>query len=124
MAVKINTNITVYSKGVDMYTRGEKWTRTQITGVGWEESAGSVRTAAGLVEKDAYLILIPIARATVEIQAGDIIIKGTVTDEIGPMFSVSALKAKYPHDACVVRVADRNDHWGSPAVRHVMVKGN
>lgn len=114
--MRANDDLTIYARGVDPSTRSEKWTRSEVTGVVWEDRKASNVIKSGILEADRVAVYIPFACGDVSIKVGDVIVRGLVEDEIGPSFTITALKAKYPASA-TVRSVDRMDR-GSLALRH------
>lgn len=127
-------NLTIYNKYVDPTTRTEKYQRALIVGVNWQAAKAVFQGAAGMVRSDVATIFIPILRGATTyklpiawqalttktgywtIQAGDIVVRGMVSDEITDLFTVTNLRAKY--DNClVITSVDANDQ-GSPSVQH------
>ena len=109
-------NCTLYSRSVDATTRGEKWTRTQIRGVAWNNRKAANVLRSGLLEADSCAIYIPMARGNLTIKPGDVLVNGLVNDEISSAFTITALRAKYP-EVVTVRSNDIQDD-GSPHMRH------
>jgi hypothetical protein len=127
-------NLTIYNKYIDPTTRLEKYQRASVVGVNWQAAKAVFQGAAGMVRSDVATIFIPLARGATTyklpiawqalvtktgywtIQEGDIVVKGTVTDEITTEFTVTNLRAKY--DNClVVTSVDTNDQ-GSASIQH------
>jgi hypothetical protein len=134
--MKSNTGMTIYNKYVSSGT--EKYQRTQITNVQWENTKASNILASGVLEANKFTIyisfnghdanyLLPkawLALATktgkFTLNEGDVIVKGLITDEITStptVFTISDLKAKYDNVA-VIKSVDTYDlgsynmnHW-------------
>lgn len=135
--MRTNASITVYNKYVDIYSRSEKFQRTQIKDVAWESrKAANVISMGGHMEVDQAQIFIPFARKTNylapfawtalsiktakwTLQVGDVIVKALVTDEITNIFSMSDLKAKYD-DVLTISSVDTMDR-GSLPMQHFQV---
>ncbi|MBK8467733.1 MAG: hypothetical protein IPL32_18115 [Chloracidobacterium sp.] len=131
-----NTAVTIYNKYIQ--SRAEKYQRTVIPAALWESAAAvSKRNSADLALNKA-LIAIPFSecrkyyshkmwlaldaqnRATHwTLSEGDIVVRGSVADEITDSFTVSALRAKYDDVLEIASVA-RMDQ-GSPNTHHMMV---
>lgn len=95
-----NAHCTVYNKYVDSATRTEKYQRTQICGVLWEDrKAANVIASGGNMAANQANIYIPYARGAAykdpaawqalvtktgywTLQDGDFIVRGLVSDEI------------------------------------------
>jgi hypothetical protein len=134
--------MTIYNKYVDPSTRSEKWQRTQILAVAWENrKAANVRAMGGALAADQASVYIPFERganyeqprawlALVDksdkwtLKEGDIIVKGLVADEIhdavvdppSAAFTVTMLKAKYD-DVLTISSVDTRD-MGSLNMQH------
>jgi hypothetical protein len=131
--VKTNSSVTVYNKYIDASTRSEKYQRTQIAGVEWENRKAANVIQSGLLESDSAAVYIPFKRGSNylnpslwlaligktgkwTLKSGDVIVKGLVTDEISSNFTISDLKAKYS-DVLVITSVDTMDQ-GSAALHH------
>jgi hypothetical protein len=122
--MKANANLTIYSKGVDPATRSEPWTRSQVLDVVWEDRRGARVSRGGEIRMDEVVVYIPFsilgsADPDLPVKVGDVIVRGLVADEIGPSFTITALKAKYTNSA-TVRSVDKMDR-GSLHLRHYQV---
>lgn len=115
--MKPNADLTIYAKSIDPATRRETWTRSTVSGVIWEDRRAANVLRSGNLEADRVAVYIPMARGNVSIKTGDVIIRGFVSDLIGPIFTISNLLAKYGGSAATVRSIDRMDR-GSLAIRH------
>lgn len=114
-----NADLTIYHKVVNASTRSETWTREQVRSVVWEDRKAANVLKSGNLEADRVAVYIPLVREPASLAVGDVIVRGLVEDEIGPSFTITALKAKYPNTA-TVRSIDRMDR-GSLALRHLQV---
>jgi hypothetical protein len=108
----------VNTVGATIYNRytssgAEAWQRTQITVDAWmNKKAANVIASGGNMQSDSAVIYISLPRDASDIyleplawqanktgkwtlQDGDYIVKGSVTDTIGPSFTLAQLKAKY-----------------------------
>jgi hypothetical protein len=119
--MRTNSDLTIYNKYI--VAGAETWQRTQISAVAWEwRKAANVIASGGQISADSARVFIPYARGTNytapkawqalvtktgkwTLQIGDVIVKGLVTDAIGPAFTISALKAKYD-DVLVISSVD------------------
>ncbi len=111
-----NTDLTIYTKGVDATTRSETWTISYVSGIFWDESKAANVNRSGLLEADRVTVYIPFSRGELDIRAGDVLVPGTVYEAISSSFTISDLKALYPRSA-TVRSVDRMDR-GSLHLRH------
>jgi hypothetical protein len=98
--MRTNADLTIYNKYIDPTTRSEKYQRTQVGKVAWENRKGiNVIMSGGSIESDQASIYIPYSlsanyleaptwRALADktgkwtLQVGDILVNGLVTDEI------------------------------------------
>lgn len=134
--MKTNSDITIFNKHVDPTTRGEVWQRTQIVGVTWENSKAANVLRSGLIEADKVAVYIPYARGASylsprawqalsvktgrwTLQAGDVLVRGLISEDIDADYTISNLKAEYD-DVMVVRSVDLMDA-GSQALWHWQV---
>jgi hypothetical protein len=121
--MRSNADLTLYAQGVDASARAETWTRSQIRGVTWENRHAAPFSANGNVRANTVAVYIPLALYPASgIKPGDVIVRGLVTDTIGPAFTITALRAKYPESAAVTAV-DKMD-LGSLAIQHYQVEAN
>lgn len=136
MTMRTNTGATLYNKYIDAATRSEKWQRSQLVAVLWENRKAANVVKSGLLAADQAAIYIPFSlganyldpvvwQALVAktgkwtIQVGDVIIKGLVSDEITGAFTITSLKAKYDEVLKITSV-DTMD-MGSASMRHWQV---
>lgn len=129
--MKTNADLTIYNKYI--VSGAEKWQRTLIVGVTWENRKAANTMRVGLIEADQATVYIPLARGinyltpkawqalTVKtnkwtIQVGDYIVKELVSDEISVVFTMTMLKAKYD-DVLQIKTVDTMD-IGSISMRH------
>jgi hypothetical protein len=150
-SVRTNTNITVYNQYIDSSTRQPVFQRTQIGvagsfAVAWENRKAVNVLRSGLIHADSATVYIPLScganhldpiawlaakHGKWTLQAGDIIVKGLVTDEITalipahgtdpiipavPAFTPTLLKAKYD-DVLIITSVDPMMS-GSYTMRH------
>jgi hypothetical protein len=126
-----NTPMTVYNKYVE--SRAEKYQRTVISAVLWDSSSATVKRKSADVQDNKAVIAIPFSvgaayktakawaalvakTANWTLQEGDVVVRGSVTDEISSLFTMSALRAKYDDVLEIVSVS-RMDQ-GSPNTHH------
>lgn len=131
--MRTNADMTVYNK---ITSTSESWQRTVIYDVAWEYRKAANVIKSGLIEADKAAIYIPWARGTNylkpfawqalasktgkwTLQAGDIVVKGAVTDEITGGFTISSLIRKYD-DVLKITSIDTMD-MGSQAMWHWQV---
>ena len=112
--MRTNADLTIYHKSV--VAGAESWTRQAVTAVMWENRKAANVLRSGLLEADSVTVYVPFARGDIAVKAGDVLVKGIVTDTIGPGFTITALKAKYA-DVVTVRSVDTMD-YGSVAMQH------
>lgn len=135
--MRTNADLTIYNKYVDSVTRTEKYQRTQVKAVAWENrKASNTIATGGNISADQARVFIPFQRGANyakakawqalstktsrwTLQEGDVIVKGLVSDEIGTGFTVTALKAKYD-DVLMISSVDTMDS-GSASMRHWQV---
>lgn len=132
-----NSNITLYNKHFDPLTRKEKYQRTSILAVMWENrKARNVLASGGNIAADQASIYVPKARGANYLRAkawlalstedrpekwtfqkGDILVRGIVEDELDAVdFTVSSLKSAYD-DVLVISSVDFMD-MGSTNLHH------
>ena len=114
--MKTNTALTLYTRQIT--NRTESWIRSVVPAVHWENRKAANVLASGLLEADAVSVWIP--GTSVSIKAGDVIVKGIVTDAVdATTFTMTKLKAKYK-DVVVVNSVDTYD-YGTPNMQHIRV---
>lgn len=131
-----NALLTVYNKYVDTTLRIEKYQRSVISKVLWESVSAVSRAKAATVISDTATVAIPFSEianylspktwlALVSktgkwtLQDGDVIVRGTVTDEITGEFTIADLHRKYD-DVLTISSVARMDQ-GSPNTHHYLV---
>lgn len=138
--MRTNSDMTIFNRYV--VGGSEKYQRTQIVDVAWEDRKNSnVLSTGGNIAADQATVYIPFARGTnylspktwqalsvktgkFTFQPGDVIVTGLVSDEIhdavvsppSAAFTVSSLKTKYD-DVLVISTVDEMD-IGSVNMRH------
>lgn len=129
-----NTSMTIYNRYVDPITRLDKWQKHNLNFVYWDASHG-VSISKGMSQDsklDVYIPrnmnymtyytdpmnfkLNPVGNWT--IQNGDIIVKGTITDEIT---KASDLERKYNNVYTVQNITE--NFYGSPNMQHIYIRG-
>lgn len=132
-----NGNVTIYNKHFDKATRLDKYQRTVIYDVFWDEKKAYNRVQSGLESADNVLLLIPLEMSCnreyvspkkfnkledksghFTLQTGDRIVKGDIDFEISS--KVSDLDKEY--EAFTITSIDKKD-FGSPHMRHFEVGG-
>lgn len=127
-----NADITIYNRYFDKETRLDKYQRTVLYGVFWDERKAVNRLQSGLVDADEVSIMIPFSIETDKVyvppkefekladksnyftlQEGDRVVKGAVDFEITG--KVSDLDKEY--EAYTITSVDTKD-FGSPHMRH------
>lgn len=116
--MQTNCDLTWYA--VTITAGAEVYTRSVIYGALWEDRRAVNARQSADVKADDIAVYIPKAHGGENIKAGDLLVKGVVTDEIGPGFTPTALKAKYPNTSARVKTVDRMD-YGSAAMHHTQV---
>lgn len=114
--MKTNADMTLYIPTVNPVTRSEEWTRVQVRCVMWEASAGGRVLPGGVIKDDKATVYVPFARGPLNLQEGFVIVKGLVSDDIGPTFTITDLKKKYPDVLTIRRVTPRD--YGTAAMQH------
>ena len=139
--MRTNSDLTIYNKYIDSSTRSERYQKTAILGVEWENKKGSnaIRSGGMAAANQATIFipfpghldtyLEPIAWVSSKsgrwtLQIGDIVVRGNVSDEIHPAvvsppeaaFTATDLKGKYD-DVFVISSVDSMD-MGSMSLRH------
>ena len=151
-SMKTNAEATLYNKTINPSTRAEEFQRTVLTAVYWENRRAVNKIASGGdIKADKAMVMIPqseganyldpvawqkLADKTGKwtLQAGDVIVRGAVTDEITdevidelteevtPAFTVSDLKRKYDDVLSITTVdwmdagSEKVNHWEIGAV--------
>lgn len=133
--MKTNCQATLYNIHINPTTRAEVCQRTVLNAVYWENRRAANKIASGGdIKSDKVLIMIsfsegedylePVAWHALTskigkwtLQTGDIVVKGSVSDEISGSFTVSDLKKKY-NDVLRISSVDTMDagnervwHW-------------
>jgi hypothetical protein len=130
--MKTNANLTLYNKYVA--NRAEKYQRAQIIAVQWENrKAANTLASGGELAANQATIYIPFQRGEKylpytewqaltdktgywTLQEGDFVVRWLVSDEITNVFTIMALKAKYPF-VFSIKSVDFMD-MGSVALSH------
>lgn len=135
-----NADITIYNKWYNRAARSDEWHRTQILGVEWYGGQAVTVSDKGLQTADTYTVRIPAASAPSgrafalpkdwaaassgnlaqfwTLQAGDIVVRGLVDDDIDKATDVTG---KYSE--CFAVTGWRDNRRGSPPVQHWRVDG-
>jgi len=115
--MRTNAALTIYAKSVHPTTHSEVWTRSTITRIAWEDRRGAMRSSVGDMQADEVVVFVPFARGTLSVKAGDVIVRGLVTDVISASFTITDLRAKYVGNIATVRDVGKMD-LGSLNMRH------
>ena len=105
-----NASVTIYNKVYDRDEGSNKYYRTVLKGVNWQDATKVLPSDTGVVSADVAEVYIPFLIDT------DIIVKGVVTDELTKQKDVEHLKNKYG-SVRVIAVIETNDN-GSPTMQH------
>ncbi len=130
--MRTNADITIYNRYFDKATRLDKYQRTVLYGVFWDEVKAVNRVQSGLEDADKVTIIIPFAVTTDKkyappkefekledkagyftLQEGDRVVKGAIDFEITG--KVSDLDKEY--EAFTITSVDTKD-FGSLHMRH------
>ena len=127
-----NSNMTIYNKFYDKATRLDKYKRTIIRNVFFDETKASNRLQSGLESADSVFVLVPfgsLPRAdyvpytafdgfanNFTFNIGDMIIKGEVYDEI----TSKPTDLDKLHETYTITSVDTKD-FGSSHMRHIQL---
>lgn len=130
--MRTNADITIYNRYFDKETRLDKYQRTVLYGVFWDERKAVNRLQSGLEDADKVTIIIPFTVTTDKkyvapkafdklpdktgyftLQEGDRVVRGDINFEITG--KVSDLDKEY--EAYTITSVDTKD-FGSPHMRH------
>jgi hypothetical protein len=126
-----NTDCTIFNRYVE--AGEEKYQRTEIPAVAWENRKAANILRSGSLAADSVSVYIPFSivcnymkpvawqsminkSGLWTLQVGDVIVKGIVKDEITDAFTVSDMKSKYD-DVVSIKSVDTMDN-GSFSLRH------
>lgn len=124
-----NGHITIYNKYIE--NRAEKWQRSVIRDVNWQDMKAVMGTKQGLLASNRATIFIPMSNHTEyltpkawaqnktnhwTLNEGDIVVRGEVSDEITNGFTIKSLYAKYDDVVQITSVDPMN--MGSENMRH------
>ena len=112
--MRTNADMTLYARSIS--AGAESFTRSVVYGVAWEDRRAANARLGGDLKADDIAVFIPMAR-NVALKAGDVIVRGVVTDTISSGFTITALRAKYPNSVGTVKSVDCFDQ-GSSALHH------
>lgn len=116
--MQTNTDLTLYNKSVE--NNVEKWTRSVIENVHWENRKAANVIRSGILQADSVAVFIPTYNREIPtIKIGDVIVEGIVTKTIGPSYRISQLKEDYSN-VVTVRSVD-NYNFGSPSMHHLRI---
>ena len=115
-----NASVTIYNKVYDRDEGSNKYYRTVLKGVNWQDVTKVLPSDTGVVSADVAEVYIPFLIDTEKkfftLAPEDIIVKGVVTDELTKQKDVEHLKDKYG-SVRVIAVIETNDN-GSPTMQH------
>jgi hypothetical protein len=106
--------MTLYTRSIS--AGAEAFSRSVIYDVAWEDRRAANARLGSDLKADDIAVFVPMAR-NATIKAGDVIVRGVVTDTISSGFTITALRAKYPNQVGTVKSVDRFDQ-GSTAMHH------
>lgn len=130
--MKTNSDMTIYNKYIA--SGDEAYQRTVISDVEWENrKAANVLASGGNITADQATVYIPYARGAAylapkawaalvsktgywTLKPGDVIVRGTATDEIAGAYTMTSLRAEYD-DVLVITSVDLMD-LGSQSLWH------
>ena len=129
-----NADITLYNKVYDRDTGTNRYYRTVLKGVNWQDTTAVQPTDKGIVSADVAEIYIPFAVETEKqfrkpknfvqepektgfftVEAGDLVVQGIVGDELTSAKDEERMKNTY--DVRTIAVVETNDN-GSPEMQH------
>ncbi len=130
-----NADITLYNKVYDRDTGTNRYYRTVLKGVNWQDTTAVQPTDKGIVSADVAEIYIPFAVDTEKqfrkpknfvqepektgfftVEAGDLVVQGIVGDELTSAKDEERMKNTYD-DVRTIAVVETNDN-GSPEMQH------
>lgn len=132
-----NSDITIYNKYFDKETRLDKYQRTVLSGVFWNDKKGYNRLTSGIESADEVLVLVPFKVGSNKqyispkeferledksnyftLQEGDRVVQGEIDFEITGKLS----DLDKQHEAFTVTSVDTKD-FGSYHMRHWEISG-
>lgn len=130
-----NADLTIYNKVYDRDAGANRYYRTVLKGVNWQDTTAVQPTDKGIVSADVAEIYIPFAVETKKrfrkpknfvqepekadfftIEAGDLVVRGIVENELTSAKDEERLKNAYD-DVRTIAVVETNDN-GSPELQH------
>jgi len=135
--MRTNTPATLYNRYVVTATRSEAYQRTVLPEVAWENHKASNVVATGgrmFADQAKIFILMAFGKRFLKpaawkaltsktghwtLQIGDVIVQGSVNDEITDTFTITDLKAKYDDVLTITSIDAMN--FGSVNMRHWQV---
>lgn len=130
-----NADITLYNKVYDRDTGTNRYYRTVLKGVNWQDTTAVQPTDKGIVSADVAEIYIPFVVETEKqfrklknfvqepektgfftVEAGDLVVQGIVGDELTSAKDEERMKNTYD-DVRTIAVVETNDN-GSPEMQH------
>lgn len=130
--MQTNSNITIYNRYRLTNNSEDRWQRTQVQNVAWEQTHARTQFDSA----DLATVFIPMARGTNylaprvwqalstktgkwTLQVGDVIVKGLVSDELSAALPLGILKAAHD-DVLVITSVDTRD-FGIASMQHWQV---
>lgn len=130
-----NAELTIYNKVYDRDAGTNRYYRTVIKGVNWQDTTAVQPTDKGIVSADVAEIYIPFAVETEKqfrkpknfvqetekagiftIEAGDLVVRGIVEEDLTSAKDEERLKSAYD-DVRTIAAVETNDN-GSPEMQH------
>ena len=130
-----NADITLYNKNSDRDAGINRYYRTVLKGVNWQDTTAVQPADKGIVSADVAEIYIPFAVETEKqfrkpknfvqdaekpglftIEAGDLVVRGVVEEDLTSAKDEERLKSGYD-DVRTIAVVETNDN-GSPEMQH------
>ncbi len=118
--MRTESHITLYQKSV--VDNKEKWTRSIICNVHWENREAVNVLMSGLSSANAVHVYIPMANRqdkAKEIEPGDLIVRGIVTKEISNTYRIKDLRADHRETMRVTSIDNYN--YGDPKMHHLEI---
>lgn len=130
-----NASVTIYNKVYDREEGSNKYYRTILKGVNWQDVTKVLPSDSGVISADVAEVYVPFLvdtrkryRSPVNFSSAqdkndfftfapeDIVVRGEITDELIKQKDVEHLKDKYGN-VRIIAIVETNDN-GSPALQH------
>lgn len=130
-----NASVTIYNKVYDRDEGSNKYYRTILKGVNWQDVTKVLPSDSGVISADVAEVYVPFLvdtrkryRSPVNFASAqdkndfftfapeDIVVRGEITDELIKQKDVEHLKDKYGN-VRIIAIVETNDN-GSPALQH------